>query len=244
MTIRTRLAFLSAVAAAALIPAAGASAEEINALVWCDHTDPAFLEPFTAETGITVNVKEYEGTGAGLALVEQSQPGDWDVFVVDSTDVKRVAERGLLAELDPADFPLSDIPDAVQAPELHQVDGTWRAVPEKFGYNAIAYDKDKVDEAAMRKAANLFDPAMRGQIAIYDYYLPLMTQMAILLGKDPKSITAEDLPEIRDKLFALKDNAVLVSDVVTSQTALATGEVGVLVGGGEYAVSGLHAEKP
>ncbi len=31
---------------------------------------------------------------------------------------------------------------------------------------------------------------------------------------------------------------------MTSQTALATGEVAVLVGGGEYAVSGLHAEKP
>ena len=44
-----------------------ASAEEINALVWCDHTDPAFLEPFTTETGITVNVRDFEGTGTALA---------------------------------------------------------------------------------------------------------------------------------------------------------------------------------
>ncbi len=241
MTLRT--AFLAAVAAAALAPA-GAAAEEINALVWCDHTDPAFLEPFTEATGITVNVKDYEGTGAGLALIEQSQPGDWDVFVVDSTDVRRVAARGILAALDPADFPMADIPGAVQAPELHQVDGVWRAVPEKFGYNAIAFDRDKVSEEQMRKAANLFDPSLKGQIAVYDYYLPLITQMAILLGKDPKEVTEADLPAIREKLFELKANAALVSDVVTSQTALATGEVAVLVGGGEYAVSGLHAEKP
>ena len=33
---------------------------------------------------VKVNVKEFEGTGAGLALVEQSQPGDWDVMVIDS----------------------------------------------------------------------------------------------------------------------------------------------------------------
>ncbi len=50
-----------AAAIATLLPLA-ASAEEINALVWCDHTDTAFLEPFTAATGITVNVKDYEGT--------------------------------------------------------------------------------------------------------------------------------------------------------------------------------------
>lgn len=239
-----RLMLLSAAAGAALLASGAARAEEINALVWCDHADPAFLEPFTAATGITVNVKEYEGTGAGLALVEQSQPGDWDVFVVDSTDVKRVAARGLLAALDPADFPMADIPEAVQAPELHQVDGVWRAVPEKFGYNAVAFDRDKVDEATVRKAANLFDPSMKGQIAVYDYYLPVMSQVAILLGKTPKEVTEADLPAIKEKLFELKANAALVSDVVTSQTALATGEVAVLVGGGEYAVSGLHAEKP
>ena len=44
-----------------------AVAEEINALVWCDHTDPAFLEPFTAATGISVNVRDYEGTGTALS---------------------------------------------------------------------------------------------------------------------------------------------------------------------------------
>lgn len=243
MTMLLARLIAGAAAIAAVLPTA-ASAEEINALVWCDHTDSAFLEPFTAATGITVNVKDYEGTGTALSLIEQSQPGDWDVFVVDSTDVKRVAARGILAALDPKDFPLADVPAAVQAPELHQVDGFWRAVPEKFGYNAIAYDKNKVSEAEMRKAATLFEPAMKGKLAVYDYYLPLITQIAILLGKDTKAITEADLPAIREKLFALKANAALVSDVVTSQTALATGEVAVLVGGGEYAVSGLHAEKP
>ncbi len=36
-------------------------AEEINALVWCDHSDPALIEPFETATGIKVNLKEYEG---------------------------------------------------------------------------------------------------------------------------------------------------------------------------------------
>ena len=238
---------LRALAAAALgIVTANPSraAEEINALVWCDHTDPALLEPFTAATGITVNLKEYEGTGAALALLEQSQPGDWDVMVVDSTDVRRVTARGLLAALDPADFPIADIPEAVWAPELHEIDGTLRAVPEKFGYNGIAYDKNVFSDAQAKSSATLFDPANKEKIAIYDYYLPILTKIAILVGKDPAKLTEADLPVIKEKLFALKENSALVAEVVSSQTALATGEVGMVVGGGEYTVSGLHAEKP
>lgn len=234
-----------AAAAICAFMANGASAqEEINALVWCDHTDPALIEPFTAATGIKVNLKEYEGTGAALAILEQSRPGDWDLMVVDSTDVKRVAARGLLAPLSAADFPQADIPEAVWAPELHVVDGTLRAVPEKFGYNGVAFDKNVFTEAQATSSATLFDPANKAKIGIYDYYLPIITKLAILAGKDPAKLTEADLPAIKEKLFALKDNSVLVADVVTTQTALATGEVGLIVGGGEYAVAGLHAEKP
>lgn len=231
-------------ALALILTATPGLAQELNALVWCDHTDPALIEPFTAATGITVNLKEYEGTGAALAILEQSQPGDWDVLVVDSTDVKRVAARGLLAPLSAEDFPAADIPEAVWAPELHEIDGVLRAVPEKFGYNGIAFDTNVFTEEQAKSSATLFDPAMKEKIGVYDYYLPIITKMAILTGRDPAKLTEADLPAIKEKLFALKKNSALVADVVTSQTALATGEVGMIVGGGEFAVSGLHAEKP
>ena len=69
-----------------------ANAQELNALVWCDHTDDALIKPFEEEFGVTVNVREYEGTGAALALLEQSRPGDWDVLVIDGIDVFRAVE--------------------------------------------------------------------------------------------------------------------------------------------------------
>ena len=68
-----------------------ALAADLNALIWCDHADPALLQPFEEANGVKVNVKEFEGTGAGLAIVEQSQPGDWDVMVIDSH--RRAARR-------------------------------------------------------------------------------------------------------------------------------------------------------
>ena len=42
----------------------------------------------------------------------------------------------------------------------------------------------------------------------------------------------------------MKELAATVGDVVTVQTALATGEVDIIAGGGEYVVAGLHAENP
>jgi len=66
-----------------LVPWKAAIAADLNALIWCDHADPALLQPFEEANGVKVNVKEFEGTGAGLAIVEQSQPGDWDVMVID-----------------------------------------------------------------------------------------------------------------------------------------------------------------
>ena len=70
-----------------LLSSTAALAADLNALIWCDHADPALLQPFEEANGIKVNFKEFEGTGAGLALVEQSQPGDWDVLVIDGVDV-------------------------------------------------------------------------------------------------------------------------------------------------------------
>lgn len=241
--LRVRYAFGAALwLAVASAPASAAG--QINALVWCDHTDEAFLKGFTAKTGIKVKVKDYEGTGTALALLEQSKPGDWDVFVVDSTDVRRVVERGLLAELNPKDFPLADIPAVVRLPEYHVIKDKMYAVPEKFGYNAIAFDKSKISADKARDITTLWNPAYKGKIAVYDYYLPIIGQIAVALGKKPQTLTEADLPAIKEKLKAMRANSALVGDVTSSQTALATGQVAIVAGGGEYSVAGLMAEKP
>jgi len=72
--------------AVALVSSVGISTplraeQTLNALVWCDHTDPELIEPFEKANDVKVNLKDYEGTGTALSIVEQSQPGDWDVVI-------------------------------------------------------------------------------------------------------------------------------------------------------------------
>jgi spermidine/putrescine transport system substrate-binding protein len=243
MTFRTTLA--AGIALAALLaPATASATEELNALVWCDHTDPALIEPFETANDVKVNLKEYEGTGTALSLIEQSQPGDWDVLVVDGVDVPRVAAAGILAPLPEGSLPTADIfPEVVMA-EQQTIDGKTYAVTEKFGYNTISYNKEKVDPADMKDMAVIWGDKYKGKIAVYDYYLPVIGMVAVGLGKKTSELTEADIPAIREKLFEMKKQAKQVGEVVSSQTAIATGEVDVLVGGGEWVTAGLTAENP
>ena len=238
------LAGVTALTAAGFLATQADAAEELNALVWCDHTDPALIEPFEKKHNVRVNLKEYEGTGAALAIVEQSQPGDWDVFVVDGVDVPGVVASGLLAELPQDQMPLDDVFGAVQMRDMTFKDGKMYAIMEKFGYNVISYNKEKVDPADMRDLSMLWSDKYKGRIAVYDYYIPLMDLVALKMGIKPSDITAEVLPQMREELFKLKQNSVMVGDVVASSTALAVGEADILIGGGEWAVSVLSAEQP
>jgi spermidine/putrescine transport system substrate-binding protein len=221
-----------------------AQAEELNALIWCDHSDPALLEPFEKAHDVKVNVKEYEGTAAGLAILAQSQPGDWDVMVIDAVDVGRAVDLDLLAPLPADKLATTDFfPDVVMA-DHNSRDGVTYAVTEKFGYNTVAYDKTKVDPADMENLTSLTSGKYDGRIAIYDYYLPVLGLVGLAKGIATADLNAENVEGLRDTLYALKAASKQVSDVVSSQTALATGEVDILVGGGEWLTAVLQADNP
>jgi len=240
-----RRAAAAALAAAAVLGLSSiANAADLNALIWCDHADPALLKPFEEANGIKVNVKEFEGTGAGLAIVEQSQPGDWDVMVIDSIDVPRGVEKGLFEPLPEDKLPFSDLFPEVTMDSSTKIDGKRYGITEKFGYNTIAFNNTKADPADMQSLNSLLDAKYKGRIAIYDYYLPVIGMAALAIGKKTAELTEADLPAIKEVLLKMKANAKLVGEIVASQTALATGEVDILVGGGEFVTAGLAKENP
>jgi spermidine/putrescine transport system substrate-binding protein len=235
---------LAAVSLAAMLGASQALAADLNALVWCDHSDPNLLKPFEDANGVKVNVKEFEGTGAGIAIVEQSQPGDWDVMVIDSIDVRRGVDRGLFEPLPDDQLPIADIFPEVLMDAMTKIDGKRYGITEKFGYNTIGFNNTKADAADMQTLQSLLGEKYKGRIAIYDYYLPVIGMAALSIGKKTAELGEADLPAIKEVLLKMKANAKAVTDVVASQTVLATGEADILIGGGEWVTAGLAKENP
>ncbi|HEX3066456.1 MAG TPA: extracellular solute-binding protein, partial [Dongiaceae bacterium] len=100
---RRLFAALTLAAATGLMLSAGArnaaADGSLNVLTWCDHEDPALLQPFEQANGVKVNFKDISSTAQILAVLGQSKPGDWDVVVMDATDTGRLAKMGILAPL-------------------------------------------------------------------------------------------------------------------------------------------------
>jgi spermidine/putrescine transport system substrate-binding protein len=241
---KNKILFAASLAALAIFAPQAQAADELNALIWCDHADPNLLKPFEDANNVKVNTKEFEGTGAGLAIVEQSQPGDWDVMVIDSIDVRRGVEKNLFEALPEDKLPLADLFPEVKMDSATVIDGKRYGITEKFGYNTVGYNSSKVDVADMQSLAALTDAKYKGRIAIYDYYLPVIGMAAMAIGKKTSELTEADLPALKDMLLKMKANSKAVTDVAASQTALATGEADILVGGGEWVTAGIAKEKP
>jgi spermidine/putrescine transport system substrate-binding protein len=222
--------------------AAPLAAQSLNALVWCDHTDPELIRPFEEAHGVRVNLREYEGTAAGLAILDQSRPGDWDVLVIDTVDVHRAVDQGILAALPADELPTADFFPELVMDDLNTRDGVTYAVTEKFGYNTLSFNTAAVDPDAMRDLSALFSGDFDGRIAIYDYYLPVLGMLALHQGIDTADLDAAALESLREPLFDLRARSRQVSEVVASQTALATGEVDIIVGGGEWLTAVLAEE--
>lgn len=68
--------------------------------------------------------------------------------------------------------------------------------------------------------------------------------MALGQGTATADINADTLIALKEPLFALKKASKQVADVVAAQTALATGEVDIMIGGGEWVTAVLMADNP
>lgn len=235
----------AAVAVSPLIYSRKSRAEDqLNVLAWCDHVDPRLIQPFEQQHNVHVNLKVYDGTGVALGILEQAKPGDWDVLVIDSTDVPEVAKKGIFAELPEKEFDWDSIFKDARAPELHYQNGKLLAVPEKYGYIAIAYDSKRVDPADMRHTSVMWNEKYAKRIGIHDYYQPVMQLIGIGLGIKPNEWKMEDLSRLRETLVKIKKVAGLIGDITTDQTALVQGNVDLIGGGSEFVVSGLMKDHP
>ena len=242
---RKFLGYAAGISAMSALPARYShAAKDLNVLVWCDHADELLLKPFEEAHGVKVNVKSYEGTGTALSILEQSSPGEWDVLVVDAPDTRVFADQGMLEPLDDSSLPLGDLFKPLTSAAFNYIDGVRYAVPEKFGYYGVAYNKEKVDEADMRSAQVMWNDKYKGRVAVYDYYFPAMQLIAISMGVAPEKISMDDLPTIREKLLAMKPNVKLVGDVVGVQNALVNGDVDIVLNGAEFTVSNLMPSIP
>ena len=90
------VAFLLCIAL--LLPACALAQEVVNVFNWEDYIDESVLQDFEAETGIHVNYMRFT-TNEDMLVQVEANPGAFDVVFPSEYCVERLANKGLLAEI-------------------------------------------------------------------------------------------------------------------------------------------------
>ena len=175
----------------------------VNLYNWGNYTSPELLQKFEAETGIKVNVTDYDSNDTALARVRQGGHG-FDIVVPSNSYIPTWISEGLLMPLDK-----SMIPNHGNiAPEWMSVDfdpGREYTVPWQWGTTGIIVDT-KMYDGDINTADIVLNPpdALKGKINVVPEMSDVMAIAIYHAGGGPCSTDLEVLKKVRDTMLAAK----------------------------------------
>lgn len=181
----------------------GAAADEVRVMNWKGWgTDESFaVAEFEKATGTKV-VHDYITSYPEVFAKLRTNPGYYDVVVLNAAFVGQAADEGLIQPLDPSQVPnYADLySDMRDSPQLN-IDGKVYAVAWIWGGTSVTYDTE-VFASPPTSLEVLWDPAYADRVCWRDNPEDSVRFAALALGQNPDQ--PEDMDAIRDKLRALK----------------------------------------
>jgi putative spermidine/putrescine transport system substrate-binding protein len=222
LTRRALPAVAFALAAFATLGAHPASAKDLRILAWQGYADEDWVKEFEAQTGAKVNVV-FIGTDDEIwAKIKGSEGKDFDLFAVNTAQLQRYIDAGLVTPYD-----LDKVPNQKETlprfRDLSKVSGVMRdgkvyAIPFAFDSIGLIYDTDKV-KPAPDSMEILWDPKYKGKVLAYDNGEHNFSFTALTLGiQDPFHLSPEQMQQVKAKLIDLKRN--VLSFYTTADEAL------------------------
>jgi spermidine/putrescine transport system substrate-binding protein len=209
---------------------------ELNILVQAGYDEPQIIGPFEEMYNVSVNSRVFPSSDEMFALLQASRPGDWDITMPDTPWIERLHQAGLVEELDPADFPMiADQYERWQDFDQLMVDGAQYGIVSRWGLYGIVYNSNHVDAEEAQSIGVMYDEAYRGQVVLFDWYLPNMGMIGRYAGFDqPYDVTGEDFETIRELTLELRPQVGVIAATNTDTIQALAMESGYLSFGGEW----------
>jgi spermidine/putrescine transport system substrate-binding protein len=182
--------------------AGAAGADEIRVLNWQGYgTDLDWaIAAYTEATGHTV-VHEYFTSEQEMLTKLRTNPGAYDVVMINSAYLPQAQAEGLVGPIDTAKVPnLTDLDPALVGNADLNPAGALHGVPWTWGVTALAVNGSEVTPAPTSISV-LWDPAWTGKVSIRDDGLEAVQLGALATGQNINEIT--DLEAIKAKLEEL-----------------------------------------
>ena len=232
----------TALAAPWVLPGRASAQEgEVNVLAFGGYEEPGMLDAFEDSTGIKVNLKIHDGSDEEMvALIGSSPAGTFDIITPTSAYVPQAARDGLLLELNPGDYPLEDYFEIIANWPPCFVDGRMYGLVNRFGYYGITYNHEKFSEDDVASYSVLWDSAVSGRVALFDWFLPNMGCLSKYNGNpQPYDLDAAAFGALVDRLDSLRPQVGLVGNTSQVIQAMAGGSYDLAIAG-EWVQAGMY----
>ncbi|TPW25825.1 ABC transporter substrate-binding protein [Pararhizobium mangrovi] len=179
------------------------AATQITVLNWQGYgTDESWaLKKFKEETGIDV-VHDYFSSEPEMLTKLRTNPGAYDVVLINSARSQQASSQGLLIPIDFSKIPNSDglTPKLKNHPNL-TYDGKIYGCAWVWGMNALGIREGMTKPDSY---AALYDPAYKNKVALFDDAVTEVGVGALLTGQDMNN--PKDLGKVKDQLKKIKPN--------------------------------------
>lgn len=140
---------------------------ELNLLTWEGYADPSFITPFEEASGCKVTAT-YVGSNDDFAPKLAAGGGVFDLVSPSIDSTAPLIAAGFVDPIDTSRIEhWDDIYEKFRTSEGINADGQTYAVPFSWGGISFMYRKDKFETPPTSLAA-LWDPALKGRIALWD----------------------------------------------------------------------------
>lgn len=213
---------------------------ELNLLCWTGYEEDPVVKGFEEKYGVKVNFKLFPTSTELYAMLETAEEGEWDVCTPDTPWIPKMVEAGMLQPLDMSKYPeVNNFFDKWKNFEEVKVDGEQYGIVSHWGYYGVIYNTEHVSPEEASTMNVLWDSKYQNKVGIYDWYLPNMSMISIMLGNDkPVEIDDATFAQIESKLEELGKNSPVIcatpSDVIQS---MANGSTDVCVAGEWLAIT-------
>jgi len=169
----------------------------VRVLNWDDYIDPAVLTNFTLRTGIPVEYNTYS-TQDELTGAVRSDPGRYDLIVVDDSVIEMLQELRLLRPMEPER--IKGLENLGTRWRRHPTDPDSRySIPYLWGTTLLAYRKDRLTEPPTDWSV-LWDARYRGRIMMLADFQENIGLALLSLGNSINSGVATQLSRAQERL--------------------------------------------
>ncbi len=190
----------------------GGSKTTLNVLNWGDYIDPALLQQFEKETGISV--KYTTMTSNEEMLVKLSSPDCiYDLCFPSDYVIEKLIADDLLYAIDKSNIPNMSNIDSRFLDLSFDPDNTY-SIPYMWGTVGILYNTTMVS-SPIDSWTSLWDEQYSGEILMYDSMRDTIGITLKMLGKDINTRDAADVLAAQEALIAQKPlvRAYLTDDI-------------------------------